>query len=122
MGSNPTTPTTFFTDLLRSPNEVTGRVAAGDVILRRRDAEDLVLTLPRRCACLLRDARRGSLGPVQPQGPLHGALEIRSIGAHAYTRWQYEATGDARVWYCPDAERYIVWVTEVHLGAPSRTH
>jgi hypothetical protein len=39
-----TTATASFTELLRSPNEVTGRVAGGDVIIRRRDAEDLVLT------------------------------------------------------------------------------
>lgn len=37
-----------FSDLLRAPNEVTGDVEEGDVLLRRRDEADLRLTLAER--------------------------------------------------------------------------
>ncbi len=37
-----------FSDLLRSPNEVVGDLDRGDVVLRRRDAPDLRLTLAGR--------------------------------------------------------------------------
>ena len=37
-------------------------------------------------------------------------------------QWQYEVTAGGRVWYCPDERRRIVWITDVYLGAPKRTH
>ena len=39
-----TSQTASFTELLRHPNDVTRRVAGGDVVIRRRDDEDLILT------------------------------------------------------------------------------
>lgn len=43
-----TTAEATFTDFLRNPRAITDRVADGDVVLRRRDDEDLVLTTAAR--------------------------------------------------------------------------
>lgn len=45
-----TTAEATFTDFLRDPRRVTERLESGDVILRRRDAEDLRLSVASRVA------------------------------------------------------------------------
>ena len=45
-----TTAEATFTDFLRNPRAITDRVADGDVILHRRDDEDLVLTTAARAS------------------------------------------------------------------------
>jgi hypothetical protein len=37
-------------------------------------------------------------------------------------QWQHEITSGGRVWYCPDSEARIVWVTRVSLDPPRETH
>ena len=86
------------------------------------DWEELVANYPSAALACYDALSADPLARSNRQGPLRGELGGRTIGGRAFTRWQYEATGGARVWYCPDGERRIVWITEVHLGAPSRTH
>jgi hypothetical protein len=47
-----TTAEATFTDLLRHPNEVTNRLVEGDVIIHRRDEEDLRLSIASRAAAV----------------------------------------------------------------------
>jgi hypothetical protein len=58
--------------------------------------------------------------PVNPsrQHRLHGVLAERRIAGRALPQWQYEVTGAARVWYCPDAGTRTVWVTQAAPAHP----
>lgn len=67
-----------------------------------------------------------STTPVDPQNPerqhpLKGELGSRMVGGKNFDQWQYEVTGGGRIWYCPDPERRIVWVTLAKAGHPSAT-
>ncbi len=55
------------------------------------------------------------------QHPLRDTLAYRFIGERKLEQWQYEVTGAGRVWYCPDAERTEVWMTDVSVGHPKAT-
>jgi hypothetical protein len=44
------------------------------------------------------------------QHRLRGRLAERRIAGRALQQWHYEVAGGGRVWYCPDAERRVVWV------------
>ena len=55
------------------------------------------------------------------QKQLRGEFARRTIGGVELPQWQFEVTGKGRVWYCPDLERRVVWLTEVTIGHPSRT-
>ena len=55
------------------------------------------------------------------QKPLHDEFSSRAVGGRALPQWQLEVTGSGRVWYCPDVERRIVWLTKVSIGHPSQT-
>jgi hypothetical protein len=53
--------------------------------------------------------------PARPPHParqhrLRGRLAEREIGGRTLQQWQYEVAGGGRIWYCPDAERHVVWV------------
>lgn len=53
--------------------------------------------------------------PTRPQHParqhhLRGQLAERAAGGRTVQQWQYEVAGGGRIWYCPDAERRVVWV------------
>jgi hypothetical protein len=56
------------------------------------------------------------------QKRLRGDLDTRTIGGKPLEQWQYEVTAGGRVFYCPDPNRRIVWLTEVHLTSPKKTH
>ena len=36
-------------------------------------------------------------------------------------QWQYEVTGGGRIWYCPDPDQRIVWLTLAATGHPQQT-
>lgn len=50
----------------------------------------------------------------QRQHRLKGELSNRVVNGRNLEQWQYEVTGAARVFYCPDPERRIVWL--MHAG------
>lgn len=54
-------------------------------------------------------------------GQLRGSLSHRVIGEKKLPQWQQEITGAGRVWYCPDKDERIVWVTKVSLSHPKAT-
>ena len=86
------------------------------------DWEKLVQNVPtaaRTCFDALSDDPRHRSAR---QKRLRGELGSRSVGGRVVEQWQYEVTGGGRVWYCPDADRRVVWLTEVSLRAPSRSH
>lgn len=56
------------------------------------------------------------------QKQLHGDFATAVVGGRLLPQWQHEVTSGGRVWYCPDSERQIIWLTKVSLHAPSRTH
>jgi hypothetical protein len=68
--------------------------------------------------------------PGRPQHParqhrLRGRLADRAVAGRNLQQWQYEVAGDGRIWYCPDAERHVVWVvaaapTHPTVGAGER--
>jgi hypothetical protein len=64
--------------------------------------------------------------PTRPQNParqhrLRGQLAERAIGGRTLEQWQYEVTAGGRVWYCPDAERRVVWVVAAGPAHPKAT-
>lgn len=56
------------------------------------------------------------------QKQLRGEFSHRAIGGRTLPQWQFEVMSGGRVWFCPDEKRRIVWLTDVSLAAPSRTH
>lgn len=56
------------------------------------------------------------------QKQLRDQFGTRVVGGRELPQWQYEVTSGGRVWYCPDKDRQIVWLTEVELTAPKKTH
>jgi hypothetical protein len=61
--------------------------------------------------------------PILPANPrrqhrLKGALGVRMVHGKALAQWQYEVTASGRIWYCPDPERRIVWLTLAGPGHP----
>ncbi|MFI7435086.1 hypothetical protein [Micromonospora haikouensis] len=55
------------------------------------------------------------------QHRLKGELGSRMVQGVNLEQWQYEVTGGGRIWYCPDAERRIVWVTYASTAHPRAT-
>ena len=55
------------------------------------------------------------------QHPLRESLSHRFIGERRLEQWQYEVTGTGRVWYCPDPEQRVVWLTDASVGHPKAT-
>lgn len=54
-------------------------------------------------------------------GPLAGPLATRRVGTKTLPQWQHELTAAGRIWYCPDKDERIVWVTKVSLSHPKET-
>jgi len=54
-------------------------------------------------------------------GPLKGGLKVRRIGGKRLPQWQYEITSAGRIWFCPDKEERIIWITFVSLSHPKAT-
>ena len=55
------------------------------------------------------------------QHPLRGTLSTREVHKMILDQWQYEVTGSARIWYCPDMDNQTVWVVDVHTRHPKQT-
>ena len=49
---------------------------------------------------------------------LRGPLAEKTIGGKKLPEWQHELSAQGRVFYCPDREERIVWVTRVDLVHP----
>jgi hypothetical protein len=52
---------------------------------------------------------------------LRGQLAEKWVGDVKLPQWQHEITGAGRVFYCPDRDARIVWVTLVDLAHPKAT-
>ncbi|MDT7552024.1 MAG: hypothetical protein QOI16_560 [Pseudonocardiales bacterium] len=64
--------------------------------------------------------------PTRPENPsrqhrLRGKLSQRQIGGHTFDQWQCEVPAAGRIWYCPDADRRIVWVVAASPAHPKVT-
>jgi hypothetical protein len=64
--------------------------------------------------------------PIDPENParqhrLRGTLGRREVNGKLLEQWQYEVTAGGRIWYCPDRERRIVWVTLAGSRHPNVT-
>lgn len=53
--------------------------------------------------------------------PLKGSLGKKSIGGQKLPQWQHELTGAGCIWYCPDRDQRVVWVTKVEPSHPKET-
>ncbi len=49
---------------------------------------------------------------------LKGALAEKWIGDGKLPQWQHEISGAGRVFYCPDQNSRVVWITLVDLAHP----
>jgi len=52
---------------------------------------------------------------------LKGQLAQKLIGDRKLPQWQHEITAAGRLFYCPDREARVVWVTRVDLAHPGET-
>jgi len=59
--------------------------------------------------------------PTQRHHPLRDQVAYVAQGSRKLRQWQIEVTGGGRVWYAPDAERRIVWVTYASPRHPKVT-
>lgn len=55
------------------------------------------------------------------QKPLRGTLGTRRIGGVEMDQWQYDISSGARLWYCVDPDKRIVWLTLAAMGHPRAT-
>lgn len=55
------------------------------------------------------------------QGRLKHQLANRVVYGRTLEQWQYEVTAGGRIWYCPDPERRVVWITWAGTGHPKAT-
>lgn len=55
------------------------------------------------------------------QKPLRGSLGKRTIGGVEMAQWQYDISSGARLWYCVDPDKRIVWLTLAATGHPRAT-
>jgi hypothetical protein len=55
------------------------------------------------------------------QKRLRGSLGKRTIGGVQLDQWQYDISSGARLWYCVDPDKRIVWLTLAATGHPRAT-
>jgi hypothetical protein len=55
------------------------------------------------------------------QKRLRGSLGKRTIGGVELDQWQYDISSGARLWYCVDPDKRIVWLTLAATGHPRAT-
>jgi hypothetical protein len=55
------------------------------------------------------------------QKPLRGSLGTRNVGGVEMPQWQYDISSGARLWYCVDLDKRIVWLTLAAMGHPRAT-
>jgi hypothetical protein len=64
--------------------------------------------------------------PTTPENPhrqhrLRGMYATREVAGVALEQWQYEVTAGGRIWYCPDPDKRIVWITDASCSHPKQT-
>jgi hypothetical protein len=69
---------------------------------------------------LSRNPRDRSVNPGRI-AQLRGDLGQRVVRGRSLEQWQYEVTGAARIWYCPDDAPRIVHITRASTGHPKET-
>jgi hypothetical protein len=52
---------------------------------------------------------------------LRNEMAKRRVLGQVFDQWQHELTGAGRIWYCPDKENRIIWITWVSLSHPKET-
>lgn len=67
-----------------------------------------------------------STRPTEPTNPsrqhrLQGSFARALVRGTELTQWQYEVTSGGRIWYCPDAQQRIVWLTLASPRHPKQT-
>jgi hypothetical protein len=98
-----------------------------DVVLHTSDAakgwDELCRTAPGNMWEAWVILRERPTRPVNPdrQHRLKGSLAYREVKGRTLEQWQYEVTSGARIWYCPEPNRRIVWVTWAAPGHPHQT-
>jgi hypothetical protein len=55
------------------------------------------------------------------QHRLKGDFGSREVHGQTLEQWQYEVTSGGRIWYCPDPEKMIVWLTRASTRHPKET-
>lgn len=55
------------------------------------------------------------------QKRLSGTLGKRTIRRVEMDQWQYDISSGARLWYCVDPDKRIVWLTLAAMGHPRAT-
>ena len=64
--------------------------------------------------------------PTTPENParqhrLRGKFGTRQVHGQLLDQWQYEVTAGGRIWYCPDPDKQIVWLTDCGPAHPKQT-
>ncbi len=52
---------------------------------------------------------------------LRGTLGTKRVDGKVLEQWQFEMSSAGRIWYCPDSDGHIVWITRVSLRHPRET-
>ena len=55
------------------------------------------------------------------QKRLRGVLGNRILGGVEMPQWQYDISSGARLWYCVETDRRVVWLTLASMGHPRAT-
>ncbi len=104
-----------FSDLLRSPKQVTGEVAKGDVLLRRRDEADLRLTLAQRDD--ERSAAFAALGRTLRNLAVHEPESMREALADAFP-WMEFLPEEDRALFAKEFVNVLVGAADLGTYAP----
>lgn len=85
--------------------------------------EDLCVQAPGATREAWEQLARAPRRPANPkrQHRLRGELSSKTVAGIDLEHWQYEVTGGGRIWYCPDDERGVVWITKATTGHPRET-
>jgi hypothetical protein len=86
------------------------------------DRETLVQNIPSAALACYDALSEDPLAYSSRQKHLRDEYATRAVGGKTLPQWQHEITSGGRVWYCPDEERRVVWLTEVSLRVPKKTH
>ena len=76
---------------------------------------------PGNCAEAKARLKTAPTARTAAQKPLRGRLGTRTIGGVEMAQWQYDISSGARLWYCVDPEKRIVWLTLAAMGHPRAT-
>lgn len=90
----------------------------------RREWEDATAADPEVMAAIRERLRSRPLDRSDNPSRTHqlrGPLADKRIGDKRLPQWQHELSASGRVFYCPDLDERIVWVTRVDLSHPRET-